>query len=80
MGVCFCFSDNAAMPTLHIRIGSIFLSLCIVDIKKCANFQQIRSERVNQGMSDVCVQNVCMCACACVFLVNTDAKKYTHSM
>ena len=39
MGVFF--SDNAAMLTIHIQISSIFL----VEIKKCANLQQIRSER-----------------------------------
>ena len=37
----FFFSDNAAMPTIHIQISSIFLSL--VEIKKCTNLQQIRS-------------------------------------
>ena len=38
----FFFPDNAAMPTIYI----FNISFAIVEIKKCANLQQIRSERV----------------------------------
>ena len=47
------FSDNATMPTIHIQISSIFLSLYIVDIKKCANLQQIQSKRVNKAFDAI---------------------------
>ena len=39
-GALAFISDNAAMPTIRINI-----SFAIVEIKKCANLQQIRSER-----------------------------------
>ena len=40
----FFFPDNAAMPTIHNYSNKFNISFAIVDIKKCANLQQIRSE------------------------------------